>query len=214
MDSEKRPRPYRKRRRADTEAETRRRITEAAVRLHGTVGPARTTIKDVAAEAGVQRATVYRHFPDLESLFASCSAHWASLNPAPDPADWESMPLEAALTELYAWYEWGEAMLVNVRRDLPLVPAMAGPRAAFDSRFKALHAALMKALPKRRRVAAAVAHAMQFETWRSLARDQGLSRRETVELMVALVQVAAVSGSARGPALSRPAARRGARSAP
>src|SRR5436853_2800585 len=91
-----RKRPYRKRRRAEGEAETRQRITEATVRLHGTVGPARTTIKDVAAGAGVQRATVYRHFPDLESLFMACSAHWVSLNPPPDPAAWEGKPLDAA----------------------------------------------------------------------------------------------------------------------
>jgi AcrR family transcriptional regulator len=190
MVSERTPRPYRKRRRAQQEAATRQRITEATVKLHGTVGPARTTIKDVAAEAGVQRATVYRHFPDLESLFGACSAHWASLNPPPDPASWAGKPLDEALTELYDWYEWGEAMLVNVRRDLPLVPAMAGPRAAFDARFVALHAALMRGLPKRKRVAAAVGHALQFETWRSLVRDQGLANRDAVELMSALIEAA------------------------
>jgi len=176
--SSERKRPYRKRRRAEREAETRQRITEATVRLHGTVGPARTTIKDVAAGAGVQRATVYRHFPDLESLFRACSAHWASLNPPPDPAAWEGKPLDAALAELYDWYEWGEAMLVNVRRDLPLVPAMARPRAVFDARFIALH------------VAAALGHALQFETWQSLTRGGGLSNRDAVELMVALVDAA------------------------
>ena len=197
MASEKK-RPYNKRRRAEQEDETRRRITEAAMRLHGTVGPARTTIKEVAAEAGVQRATVYRHFPDLESLFGACSAHWVSLNPPPDPAAWEGDSLEAALTELYAWYEWGEAMLVNVRRDLPLVSAMAGPQVAFDALFAALHAALMAGRPKRKRVAAAIGHALEFETWRSLRRGQGLSRRETVELMVALVEAA---GRIRRPAI-------------
>lgn len=184
-------RPYRKRRRAESEAQTRRRITEATVHLHGTVGPARTTIKEVAARAGVQRATVYRHFPDLESLFGACSAHWASLNPPPDPAEWKDKPLGAALAELYDWYEWGEAMLVNVRRDLPLVPAMTRPRAVFDARFQALHAALMSGRPKRKRVAAAIGHALQFETWQSLVRGGGLSNREAVELMVALVDAAA-----------------------
>jgi AcrR family transcriptional regulator len=188
--SEKTPRPYRKRRRAEREAETRRRITEATVHLHGTVGPARTTIKDVAARAGVQRATVYRHFPDLESLFGACSAHWASLNPPPDPAAWEGKPLAESLTELYDWYAWGEAMLVNIRRDLPLVPAMAAPRAVFDSRFEALHAALMSGRAKRKRLAAAIGHALQFETWQSLTRGGGLSNREAIELMVALVEAA------------------------
>ena len=200
MVSEKTPRPYRKRRRAEREADTRRRITEATVQLHGTVGPARTTIKDVAAKAGVQRATVYRHFPDLESLFGACSAHWASLNPPPDPAAWDGKPLAEALTELYDWFQWGEAMLVNVRRDLPLVPAMAGARAAFDARFAALHEVLMSGLPKRKRVAAALGHALQFETWRSLTSQQGLSNRDAVELMVALVDAAART-------VRRPAAR-------
>lgn len=199
MSSEKHARPYRKRRRAQQEAATRQRITEAAAKLHGTVGPARTTIKDVAAEAGVQRATVYRHFPDLESLFGACSAHWASLNPPPDPEEWQGKAIDAALMELYAWYDWAEAMLVNVRRDLPLVPAMAGPRAAFDARFAALHGALTSGLPRRKRVAAALGHALQFETWRSLVRDQGLSNRDAVELMVALIEAACE--------LTRPAAR-------
>jgi AcrR family transcriptional regulator len=205
MSSEKRPRPYRKRRRAEREAQTRRRITEATVELHGTVGPARTTIKDVAAKAGVQRATVYRHFPDLESLFGACSAHWASLNPPPDPEAWAGKPLAQALSELYDWYSWGEEMLVAVRRDLPLVPAMAGPRAAFDARFAALHDVLMTDLPRRKRVAAVVGHALQFETWRSLVREQGLSNRVAVELMVALVDAAA--GRAPASAVSRRATR-------
>jgi AcrR family transcriptional regulator len=193
-------RPYRKRRRAKHEARTRRRIIEAAVKLHGSVGPARTTIKDVAAEAGVQRATVYRHFPDLESLFASCSAHWASLNPPPDPATWDQITgpderLRRALTELYDWYEWAEPMLVNVRRDAPLVPAMAGPSAATQRRFEALHSALMSGRRNqgraRVRVAAAIGHALDFPTWRSLAREQGLKRDEVVALMSALVAAAA-----------------------
>src|SRR5215218_6552962 len=84
-------RRYRKRRRAEQERRTRERITEAAVRLHGTVGPARTTVSGVAKEAGVQRATVYRHFPDEESLFAACSAHYWASNPMPNPDAWSSI---------------------------------------------------------------------------------------------------------------------------
>ena len=194
MSNKKTKRPYVKRRRANQEDETRLRITEAAVKLHGTVGPARTTIKDVAAEAGVQRATVYRHFPDLESLFGACSAHWASLKPPPDPGTWDGKGLDEALGELYAWYEWGEAMLVNVRRDAPLVPAMAPAAARFRGRFDGLHAALVRGRRQRGRarvrVAAALGHALQFETWRSLTREQGLSNRDAVELMVGLVDAA------------------------
>ncbi len=109
-------RPYRKRRRAAQEDETRRRITEAAVDLHGSVGPAKTTISAVAERAGVQRATVYRHFPDEEAIFAACSAHWMSEHPLPDLAAWAAVGdpderLRTGLGELYAWFERGEEML-------------------------------------------------------------------------------------------------------
>src|SRR5918996_4055938 len=89
-------RPYRKRRRAELEDQTRLRITEAAVELHGRVGPARTTISAVADRAGVQRATVYRHFPDEDALFAACSGHWAAMNPSPDPSAWQAIRDPAA----------------------------------------------------------------------------------------------------------------------
>lgn len=200
MSNETAPRrAYRKRRRAEQEAHTRLKITEAAVRLHGTVGPARTTISDVAAEAGVQRATVYRHFPDLESLFLSCSAHWASLNPPPDPAAWSGIldldrRLRDALTELYTWYEWAEPMLTNVIRDAPLVPATAQAGQRFQHHFQALHAALMEGRSvtgrARARTAATIGHAIDFATWRSLTREHKLHPDETVGLMTALVAAA------------------------
>src|SRR3954447_2484557 len=84
-------RKYEKKRRAELEEETRRRITETAVELHGTVGPARTSISAIAERAGVRRSTVYRHFPDEEALFHACSSHWANANPLPDPAPWEAI---------------------------------------------------------------------------------------------------------------------------
>lgn len=192
-------RVYRKRRRAEHEAETRLAITEAAVKLHGTVGPARTTIKSIAAEAGVQRATVYRHFPDLESLFLSCSAHWASQNPPPDPAAWRLISdpyerLRQALAELYTWYAWAEPMLTNVYRDAPLVPAIAHAGESFQRHFETLHDALMRGHRTRGRarvrLAASVGHALDFATWRSLSREHGLETDEAVELMIALVMAA------------------------
>src|ERR671919_3041346 len=91
MATEMKTRAYTKRRRAESEAETRQRIAEAAMKLHGTVGPARTTISAVAEKAGVQRATVYRHFPNEEALFAACSAHWRSLYPPPDAGAWAAI---------------------------------------------------------------------------------------------------------------------------
>lgn len=168
--------------------------------LHGSVGPARTTISAVAERAGVQRATVYRHFPDEASLFGACSAHWASLHPPPDPTPWRGIAdheerLRTALREIYAWYGGDERMFVNVLRDAELVPAMAGPIAANRALFEALLAAILEGRPergrRRRRVAAAVAHAVSFATWRSLTREGGLSDEEAVELGVALVAAAA-----------------------
>jgi AcrR family transcriptional regulator len=101
-------RRYRKRRRAELEAQTRLRITEAAVELHGSVGPARTTISAVADRAGVQRATVYRHFRDEDALFEACSSHWMAQHPLPDAVAWSAIEdpderLRTALHELYAW---------------------------------------------------------------------------------------------------------------
>lgn len=199
-------RPYRKRRRADQEAATRQRITEAAVELHGTIGPARTTIRAIAERAGVQRATVYRHFADMEAVFEACSAHWRGLNPPPDPEAWLAIAqpgdrLLRGLEELYAWYEWGEPMLTNVRRDGPLVPASAAAGARFEAHFASLAAALMegRSLRGRRRsvVAGAIGHALAFSTWRSLAVEQGLARREAIELVVAMVRTAETSTPGR-----------------
>jgi AcrR family transcriptional regulator len=192
-------RRYRKRRRAELEAETRRRITEAAVKLHGTIGPARTTVKALAEEAGVQRATVYRHFPDEETLFLACSAHWASLNPPPDPTRWETIAdpderLRAALAALYEWYEWAQPMLDNTSRDAALVPAMGPAREVSQRRAETLHGVLMRGRRergrRRSRVAAAIGHAIGFGTWRSLVREQGLAEAEAVELMARLVAAA------------------------
>src|SRR4051794_25817709 len=111
-----RKRPYKMKRRAELEARTKQRITESAVELHGTLGPARTSIKAVAEHAGVPRSTVYRHFADEEALFGACSAHWAAENPPPDISRWEKVDdpgerLEVALGELYAFYRRAGGML-------------------------------------------------------------------------------------------------------
>jgi AcrR family transcriptional regulator len=193
-------RPYRKRRRAQLEAETRLRITEAAVDLHGSVGPARTTISAVADRAGVQRATVYRHFPDEDALFDACSSHWMAQHPLPDPAAWAKIEhpderLRTALGELYEWYEHGDYMLEKTTRDLALVPALRPSMEAFRGWLDAAADAILRGRPergaRRRRLRAAVGHALAFETWRSLATHHGMSRSETIELMQALAAAAA-----------------------
>ena len=122
-------RTYEQKERAAQVEETRRRITEATVELHRTVGPAATQITEIARRAGVQRVTVYNHFPDEEALFAACSAHWRTLHPAPDPTRWLAVVepdqrLRLGLRELYAWYRETEPMLANILRDVDAVPAI------------------------------------------------------------------------------------------
>lgn len=195
--SDERPRPYRKRRRAELEEQTRLRITEAAVDLHGTIGPARTTVSAVAARAGVQRSTVYRHFPDEASLFEACSAHYWSAHPFPDVERWAAVRdpgerLRTALGELYAFYATTEPMLERTGRDLHLVPAMAGPAARFRAGLTAVRDVLVRGRPERgrarRRAEAAIGHALDFATWRSLVREQGLTPDEAADLMAGLVR--------------------------
>jgi AcrR family transcriptional regulator len=200
MTTETKTRPYNKRRRAEAEAETRMRIAEAAMELHGSVGPARTTISAVAERAGVQRATVYRHFPDEEALFGACSAHWAALHPPPDAGAWTEIAdpdarLRAGLAEIYAWYASDVQMFVNTRRDAALVPAMKEPIARGRAGMEAMVGALMKRRPerghRRRRALGALRHAVAFGTWYSLTREGELTDDEAVELMAATVAAAA-----------------------
>ncbi len=192
-------RTYRKSRRAELEEETRRRITEATVGLHGSVGPARTTVSAIAERAGVQRATVYRHFPDEPALFAACSAHWSAANPMPDLAAWAAIDdparrLRLALGELYEWFDGTEYMIEKITRDLPVVPSMAEPMAAFASWFEAAADVLMAGRRARgaraRRTRAAIGHAVAFETWRSLVRREGLGADEAADLIAAAVAAA------------------------
>jgi AcrR family transcriptional regulator len=187
-------RPYRKRQRAEHEAETRRRITESAVELHGTLGPARTSISAIAEHAGVRRSTVYRHFPNEDALFDACSSHWAAANPLPDVTRWAAIAddrerLETALRELYAYFARVESMLENVLRDEQHVPSVARQFTAMRAYFETArdivcpHAA--DAITR-----AATRHAMSFRTWQSLVREQGLTERDAVQVMCRLVVAA------------------------
>lgn len=195
-----RRRPYEQRKRADNMAATRERITEAAVELHGSVGPARTTITAVAERAGVQRHTVYRHFPTDDDLFAACSGHFFARYPWPDAGSWRAIAdperrLSHALGELYAYYERTEEMFANVLRDEALVPAVPHAlvpyRAFLADAARALAAGWTAHGRPRRALAAAARHVVDFQTWHSLARDGGVARREAVELAAAMVERAA-----------------------
>ena len=188
-------REYTKRKRANSEAETKLRITEATMKLHETVGPARTTVSAIAEGAGVQRATVYRHFPDEDALIDACSTHWATLHPAPDPTPWLALSdpeerLRAALSGFYGFYDEAGETLLKLIRDAPRVPAIAVRMQALSAMLDYLADLLIEGRglrgSKRKRVRAAIGHALQPETWRSLVRVQGLSTDDAVDLMVKL----------------------------
>ncbi len=186
------------RKRAEDIAATRRRIVEAAVRLHGTIGPAATTISALADEAGVTRLTVYRHFPDDLALFTACSAHWASGQVMPDPQAWSRIAdpaqrLQAGLSDLYRFYRAAEPMLTNVRRDRDGVPSEIRERTdAADASYRDVLLQAFAVLgPNRRPLSAVLGHAVSFWTWRSLCLDHHLSDPEAVNAMTLLALAAA-----------------------
>jgi AcrR family transcriptional regulator len=186
-------RTYRKRKRAEGEAETRRRIVEATVALHTSVGPARTTISAIADKAGVQRHTVYSHFPKEDSLFAACTAHWAMLHPFPQAEPWEAAAdprqrLALALRDIWAWYADVESDLELFFRDAELVPAVHADMSGYAERLTAVADGLATDLGGSSVVRAAVGHALAFETWRSLVRREGLTTDAAVDAMLTLVE--------------------------
>ena len=185
--------------RAERYQQTRQRIVEATVELHRTAGPARTTITDIAKRAGVERQTVYNHFPDELSLFKACSAHNRSLNPPPDPEPWKLIPdpeerLRRALAEVYAYYRRNEQMLANVTRDAQANPntrKVLEPRVKHQERMRDALAAGWEQGDKQRRerlLHGALWMALEFQMWHTLARQQGFDDDESIELMVSMVR--------------------------
>jgi AcrR family transcriptional regulator len=193
-------RPYRMRRRAELEEQTRRRITESTVALHEERGPARTSISAIAERAGVRRSTVYRHFANEDALFAACSSHWRAANPPPDPLPWAAIGdpaerIETALRELYAFYARTQRMYGSLLRDESLVPIVHRLLQDFYGYLRAVEEVLIAGRGLRgraaRRTRAAIRHALAFPTWRSLAREERLSDDDAVALMCLLVEGAA-----------------------
>ncbi len=184
-------------------ARTRQRITEAAVELHGTIGPAATTMSAVADRAGITRATLYRHFPNEEALFAACSGEWLAAHPPPDATAWTSIAdprsrVHAALGGMYDYYRATEAMMANLLRDAASMPAsIVRDLASYPDAIVAILDAGWERSSSARLRRAAMRHAILFETWRSLA-QAGLSDAEAASLMTLLV-VAAHAGSIDAP---------------
>ena len=188
------PRPYRMTRRLGALEETRSRIAAATFELHATIGPARTTISAVAERAGVQRHTVYHHFPDLTTLFRACVDHGIRVTRMPEAGPWLAISdptarLRTGLTELYAYYRANARLLGNIYRDMPMFADVGGTE-QFDERVAGMFIALAEGWGARDEVratlTAAVAHAMSFDTWKSLTQG-GLTDGQARDMMVGLV---------------------------
>jgi AcrR family transcriptional regulator len=196
MSDEMSKRRYQMKKRAELQERTRLRITESAVELHGTLGPSRTSMTAVAEHAGVRRSTLYRHFPDETALFVACTAHWGEANPQPDLERWAAIDdpearLHAALEELYAYYSRTESMFANILRDESTMPTVARMLTYYRDYLARARDTLLAGRRERgharRRVRAALGHALAFSTWQSLTREEGLSDGDAVALICSLV---------------------------
>lgn len=187
-------RTYTLKKRAAQQAETRRRIVEAAVELHTNAGPAATTFSMVAEKAGVQRHTLYAHFPDERSLLMACSGHVEARDPIPDAATWRGIAdlaerLAVGLRAIYAWFERNDTLLASVLRDAEhhaLVHEISQSR--YGPPVAAWHQVLGAKLKARQR---AMLHlALSFYAWRSLVREGGLNTPAAVDTMVRAIECA------------------------
>ena len=188
-------RSYNQSRRAERTADTRRRIVEAAVDLHGTVGPARTSVSMVAERAGVQRHTLYAHFPDERSLLLACSGHAVERDPPPDAAPWAPLPpgrerLRAGLDTIYGWYARNATLTACVLRDAEHHPLVAEVMALrYGPAIGAWHAVLGEGLTAR---GLAMLHLMLgFPSWRALVEESGLDRTQAAALAAEAIAAAA-----------------------
>jgi AcrR family transcriptional regulator len=186
-------RKYTLKRRAEQQAETRRRIVEAAVDLHSTFGPAQTTFTMLAERAGVQRHTVYAHFPDELSLNLACSSlAMEERDPLPSAEPWRTIEnrrerLRAGLTAIYGWYERNAALAACVLRDVEyhqvtqqIVALRFGPSVSL---YREVLGERLSA-----KAQAVLLLALSYFTWRTLVRDGGLTTAEAVETMIQAVE--------------------------
>jgi AcrR family transcriptional regulator len=187
-------RTYTLKKRADRQAETRQRIVEAAVDLHGSAGPALTSLSMIAERAGVQRHTLYAHFPDERSLFLACSGLTLERDPLPDPAAWPTggdgtERLQVGLLAVYGWYERNADLAACVLRDAeyhPLTKEIAELR--YGPFMAAYHEVLGAGLGQPQ--LAMLRLALNFFTWRTLVRESGLDQEAAASAMVQAIDCA------------------------
>jgi AcrR family transcriptional regulator len=195
-------RKYELKARAERQRQTRERIVGATVDLHREVGPARTTIADIARQAGVQRLTVYNHFPELSDLLSACQGHFLASNPPPNITAGGSRQqpltrLEEALTDLYAWYRSNEAMERHVHHDRHLIAELDDlMRRNADPRLDAAaadYAELIAPQPAAvARLRGLIRVALEFRTWEVLA-HQGIPDRQIADLFRCAVGASAAA---------------------
>jgi AcrR family transcriptional regulator len=186
------PRVYRQKVRAKQHEETRQRIVESAVALHESIGDEQTTVTKIADRAGVSRVTVYRHFPDEQSLLQACTQHYLGANPPPDPSSWMShmegeARLRAALTEIYGYHRRTERMMDRAFADSVSNETLAGlfqPYFDFWNHVRDTLAAAWDGAP----VTPIIGHAIDFRTWKTLVREQGMPEERAIEVFVGLVE--------------------------
>ena len=185
------------RRRDGRRERTRQRIVEATVELHETVGVARATISAIAERAGVQRLTVYRHFPDERALLSACSGHWTASNPPPEPGSWSQVAdpqerLRLALGEVYAYHRSTESMMSNIVREAPVKPVLLEVSEPYFRHWERMRYVLATGWgvgdERLALLLATIGHALDFQTWRSFVRQQGSSDEQAVEAMVGMVR--------------------------
>ena len=190
-------RTYRMTRRADAKDETRLRIVEAAIALHEELGPKDTSIKAIAERAGVQRLTVYRHFPDDETLLDACSSSWMDRTPPPGAEDVEGAgpaACAAGLAALFRYYSGTRRMWTSVLADEGEVAALAGPLGGYSAYLDAYAGALAGTLGgASASVGVTLRHAVDFQAWRSLD-ERGLTDGEKAELVTGWLRCLAACG--------------------
>ena len=184
-------RPYRLQQRALTQQATRHRIVEAAVALHTTVGPARTSVSEIARQAGVERNTFYSHFPDERSLLAACSELRGKREPLPDPELWRTVidperRLRRGLGQLYEYYErHGDALAPIVRDAAIHAPTREIFKQNLGKRYLLMRDVLVEPFAvrgvRRRRLLVLLELFLSLEAWRLLERTTR-SRAEAVDV--------------------------------
>ncbi len=184
-------RRYTHTKRAAKHAKTRDRIVLATMALHEEYGPRNTTVSAIAERAGVQRLTVYRHFPDDTALFQACTTRWLELNPPPDPTAWAELTdllarTRRALLAFYSYYRSKERMWTRAYRDRADVPALEAPMAAFEDFIRQVRDDLAAgwglAEKTEGQLRITLGHGLRFATWQSLKQDR-LGDDEMVDLV-------------------------------